>query len=107
MIILFENKEHFIDDRIVILAIRMQEQLENNSEKGSIFDWKIKDDFPKWLYEFEYHKAKLIAALMAKDNEQTDEYISDLGNYLVSLMFQYPINIQKSYTLTESKIKLL
>ncbi len=109
MILQIDGKEVFIDDRIIAFAHRMQDELtENSIKKGSIFDWKIKDDFPKWLYEFEYHKSKLIASLMAKDCDQTDEYIADLGNYLVCLMFQQPVNIQESVTLCKNpKTKLI
>jgi len=109
MILQIDGKEVFIDDRIIAFAHRMQNELtENEKTKNSIWDWKIKDDFPKWMYEFEYHKAKLIAALMAKECDATDEFIADLGNYLVCLMFQQPVNIQKSTTLCENpKTKLI
>jgi hypothetical protein len=103
--ILFEGKEKevYVDDRIITFAIKMQNELELNQHKGSIFDWNIEQDFQKWLYDFEYHKSKLIASLMAKDNNLKDEFICDLGNYLVALMFQNKINIQKSITLCENE----
>lgn len=108
MIIEINNKEVFIDDRLILFVQKMQIELnENEKSKGSIFNWNIENDFPKWLYEFEYHKAKLIAALMAKDSNQTEEFICDLGNYLVCLMFSKQVNIQKSITLTKSNIKLI
>lgn len=104
----FPEKEMYVDDRLIHFAMMMQKELDANEQtKGSIFNWNIENDFPKWLYEFEYHKSKLIAALMAKDKDQTVEYISDLGNYLVCLLFSPQIKIQKSFTLTKSEIKII
>jgi hypothetical protein len=104
MILNINGEEKFIDDKIIILAVKMQNELESNNHKGSIFDWN--PSFQDWLYEFEYHKSKLIAAIMAKDKLQQDEYTADLGNYLLLLIFG-TFNIQKSFTLTESNIKIL
>lgn len=104
MILNINGEEKFVDDRIIIFALKMQDEIESNKHKGSIFDWN--PDFQDWLYEFEYHKAKLIAALMAKDKTQQDEYVSDLGNYLCILLYG-TFDLQKSFTLTESNIKII
>ncbi len=45
-----------VDDRLIQFVCAMQNEINNNSYKGSIFDWNIEKDFPNWLYEFEYHK---------------------------------------------------
>lgn len=78
----------------------MQKELDNNIEKGSIFNWN--PSFQNWLYEFEYHKSKLIAAIMCKDRELQYEFAADLGNYL-SLMLFKEFNIQESITLCENE----
>lgn len=53
---------------ILNFAELMQLQLDVNEPiKGSVLDFVDNNDFSTWLYEFEYHKAKLIASLMVKD----------------------------------------
>lgn len=84
--ILFEGKkgEMYVDDRIIIFAMKMQRKLESNHHKGNIFDWN--PNFQNWLYEFEYHKSKLIAAIMAKDKHLQREFACDLANYLLLMI---------------------
>ncbi len=104
------GEEIYIDDKIIIFAMQMQKELDANYEKkGSIYEWCNSVDFDKWLYEFEYHKAKLIASLMAKDDALKNEFTADLANYLVALMFRPTYeNIQRSFTLTQdSKTKII
>lgn len=93
--------ELVIDYEVIEFATAMQKELDANAHKGDLFNWDITNDFPKWLYEFEYHKSKLIAALMAKDENQKKEYCADLANYLLLLFNTKDVNIQKSVTLTE------
>lgn len=101
-------KNQEINDNLIKFAQYMQIELDDNKHKGNIFDWVIEDNFEKWLYEFEYHKAKLIAALMANDRMQAIEYASDMGNYLAALISRKEnFNLQKSHTLTESNIKII
>lgn len=80
----------------------MQKELDNNEHKGSIFDWCFENNFQNWLYEFEYYKSKLIAALMYKNENLKTEFCADLGNYLLALMFKQNVEIQKSNTLAEN-----
>jgi len=95
-------------DKIERFSRSMALELVENSHKGSIFDWCDNSSFEVWLYEFEYHKAKLIAAVMAKDKEQKKEYCADLANYLMALSEREEFYIlQKSITLTESDIKII
>ena len=97
------NKEEiYVDDRIILFAIQMQKEMDDNSHKGCTFEWARNSSFSDWLYEFEYHKSKLIAALMSEKNDLKYEFCADLGNYLAALYFKSNIEIQKSFTLTEN-----
>lgn len=57
-------------------------ELNNNSHKGSILEFK---DFSAIITELEYHKAKLFIAIKVKDKKAIREYIADTANNLVAL----------------------
>lgn len=61
---------------------QMKVQLENNSHKGTIFDFK---NFESIITELEYHKAKMFLAIRTKEWGAVKEYIADQANFLLAL----------------------
>lgn len=90
-------------DPIDALAGAQRAELIANQHKGDLFDWCNGSSFQTWLYEFEYHKAKLITAIMNQDKDRTTEYCADLANYLAAINARSePYRLQVSGTLTEA-----
>ena len=71
-----------MNDKVRRFAEEMERQLQSNSRKGSIFDFK---DFNGIITEFEYHKAKAIIAIRMTNFEAAKEYIADSANFLLAL----------------------
>ena len=60
----------------------MLNELNKNSHKGSILDFK---DFYQIITELEYHKAKLLFAIKNNHKDAIREYLADCGNYLLCI----------------------
>lgn len=57
-------------------------EMDNNSYKGSLLDWK---NFDNMITELEYHKAKMMMSIRAGDSKATKEYIADCANILLAI----------------------
>lgn len=63
-------------------AKQMLIELQNNSHKGSILDWK---GMYEKIADFEYHKAKMLIAMRTGQKMAMKEYIADCANILLSI----------------------
>ena len=63
-------------------------ELDKNSKKGCIFDWKNINDK---LIDLEYHKLKLYLAIKEKNLYAIKEYIADCSNILLSIGNEYDL----------------
>lgn len=66
--------EKFKNDMII--------ELQKNSHKGSILDFK---NFNEIITEMEYHKAKLFLAIRVKNKGAIREYLADTANFLLAI----------------------
>lgn len=86
-------------------AKQMQIELDKNSHKGSVLDWK---GIHNKIADLEYHKAKLIMSLRSGEKEATKEYIADCANILLSIGHEgglYNNESEKTNTVWECKEK--
>jgi len=61
-----------------LFAKRMDDETEANAHKGDWDMWNPTKE--EWLWEFEYHKAKLQKAISDGDRRLICEYSADVGN---------------------------
>ena len=59
---------------------QMQKELDDNKHKG---DWREFSNLDELLWEFEYHKGKLLSAIKDDDKPLIKEYIADCANVLM------------------------
>lgn len=83
-----EKGEKFINNNLINynkfnnFTNSMLNELNNNSYKGSIFEFT---NFEKIITELEYHKSKMFLAIRLKNKQAIKEYIADTANYLLAL----------------------
>lgn len=79
--------------KIQRFAELMQRELDNNAHKG---DWETWTNTNSIITDFEYHKAKLLIALLKDDDmEKATEYVADCGNILMCLANSFNLLIEK------------
>lgn len=77
------TKPVLCEERLVqIFKEDMLSELNKNSHKGSILDFK---DFNGIITELEYHKAKLFLAIRVKNKGAIREYLADTANFLLAI----------------------
>lgn len=77
------TKPVLYEERLVeIFKDDMLSELNKNSHKGSILDFK---DFNGIITELEYHKAKLFLAIRVKNKGAIREYLADTANFLLAI----------------------
>lgn len=95
-----------------IKLIRFMRQMgieqDNNEHKGSILAW---DGLEDKIYDFEYHKAKLMLAIKEENEDAIKEFIADCGNILLAIGNEFDlyneesINDEKTQVTKESVFK--
>lgn len=93
-----------LNKKIIRFANAMQNELDKNSHKGSIFNWNV--DIYHKIADFEYHKSKMLLALRTGDKDAFKEYIADCGNILMAIgdsVGIYDTDIVNSETSSELK----
>lgn len=82
----YKDNKYMIKESILLKIDKFKDQmikeLESNSYKGSIDDFK---NFDSIISELEYHKAKLLLAIRLDKKQAVKEYIADTANFLFAL----------------------
>lgn len=98
-----------ISDIVNRFKDQMLIELENNSRKGSVLDWK---EFNDKIVDLEYHKSKLLFAIKEDNLFAIREYIADCANILLSIGYGFGLysesieNPQKESIFVDNPIEI-